>query len=237
MPGTCDRYSSRVVSRPAKPRCQPSIIASEKAHPHAVAQVPSVSIRHESRCATTVPTPRRRAAIRIAGTRSPAGVDVPVAEDRCGAGPRGEALQADIAARVDAQVQPRQDERGRHQDSPDRDGKLSRRPTLTIDQPIDRPANRRTNADRSTLPMPRRGSASTMCSSRGAAVRVQGARHVGAQRVQRRRSAAVAHHDRGDHPLAQPVVGKPEHRAVRDGGMGAQRGLDGLRQHGQARRC
>ena len=68
MPGTCDRYSSRVVSRPAKPRCQPSIIASEKAHPQAVAQVPSVSNRHESRCATAGPHTTAATAISTAGS-------------------------------------------------------------------------------------------------------------------------------------------------------------------------
>ena len=67
MPGACDRYSSRVVNRPAKPRCQPSIIASEKAHPQAVAQVPSVSNRHESRCATAGPHTTAATAMRSAG--------------------------------------------------------------------------------------------------------------------------------------------------------------------------
>ena len=42
-----------------------------------------------------------------------------------------------------------------------------------------------------------------------------------------------AHHDRGDHPLAQPLVGDSEHRAVGYRGMGAQRRLDRLRQHRQ----
>ena len=85
--------------------------------------------------------------------------------------------------------------------------------------------------------MPRRGSASTMCNSRGAAV-------ASRVRVTWARSASSvggeqpsAHHDRGDHPLAQPVVGKTEDRAVADGGMGAQRGLDRLRQHGQPARA
>ena len=43
MVGTWRRYSWRAVSRPAKPRCQPSIIASENAHTQEVAHVVSVS--------------------------------------------------------------------------------------------------------------------------------------------------------------------------------------------------
>ena len=72
-----------------------------------------------------------------------------------------------------------------------------------------------------------------MCSSRGAAVASSVRVTTRAQRVQRRWGAAVGHHNRGDHPLTQPVVGKSEHRAVADGRVGAQRGLDGLGQHGQ----
>ncbi|CKT16361.1 Uncharacterised protein [Mycobacterium tuberculosis] len=67
MPGTCHRYSSRVVNRPAKPRCQPSIIASENAQAAAVAQVLSVSTRQGSRCATTGPHATTATAVRTAG--------------------------------------------------------------------------------------------------------------------------------------------------------------------------
>ena len=62
MVGTCCRYSCRAANRPAKPRCHPSIIASENAHAQEVAQVASVSARHGIRCArsgphNTAPTP------------------------------------------------------------------------------------------------------------------------------------------------------------------------------------
>src|SRR5437588_4850571 len=64
MLDTCGRYSSLSVNRPAKPRCQPSIIASANAHAQEVAQVTSVSTRHRSRRArlgphTTAINPRR----------------------------------------------------------------------------------------------------------------------------------------------------------------------------------
>ena len=52
---TCRRYSWRATSRPANPTCQPSIIASENAHPHDVAQVTSVRIRHDNRCTRVGP--------------------------------------------------------------------------------------------------------------------------------------------------------------------------------------
>src|SRR5271156_5468485 len=62
--GTWRRYSWRAVSRPAKPSCQPSIIASANAHPHDVAQVTSVRTRHDNRCARL--GPHSTAAIPIA---------------------------------------------------------------------------------------------------------------------------------------------------------------------------
>ena len=65
--GTWRRYSWRAVSRPAKPRCQPSIIASENAHAHDVAHVASVRARHGSRCATVGPHSTAATPIRIAG--------------------------------------------------------------------------------------------------------------------------------------------------------------------------
>ena len=55
MPGTCAKYSFLSVNRPAKPRCQPSIIASENAHAQDVTQAIRGSDRHESRCATMGP--------------------------------------------------------------------------------------------------------------------------------------------------------------------------------------
>ena len=66
--GTWRRYSWRAVSRPAKPRCQPSIIASENAHAHAVAQVTHGTQRHGSRCATAWPHSTAAAPITMAGT-------------------------------------------------------------------------------------------------------------------------------------------------------------------------
>ena len=69
---------------------------------------------------------------------------------------------------------------------------------------------RATSRLRSTLPMPRRGSSSTMCTSLGAAVEVQrrltwvrNSASVGA------REAVGRHHGRG-HPFAQPLVGYTE---------------------------
>ncbi|VAZ58654.1 hypothetical protein LAUMK22_00442 [Mycobacterium kansasii] len=66
IPGTSDKYSSLVVNRPAKPCCQPSIIASENAQAQLVAQLPRVSSRHESRCVTTGPHATTASAITIA---------------------------------------------------------------------------------------------------------------------------------------------------------------------------
>ena len=68
MVGTWRRYSWRAVSRPAKPRCQPSIIASENAQAHEVAQVVRVSARHGSRWATVGPHSTAQAPMAIAGT-------------------------------------------------------------------------------------------------------------------------------------------------------------------------
>ena len=81
--------------------------------------------------------------------------------------------------------------------------------------------------------MPRIGKASTMCSSRGAAVSIQCARDVGPQRVECGCGGPAGQHHGGDHPLAQPLVGQSEHRAVGHRGMGPQRGFDRLRQHRQ----
>src|ERR1700676_4342210 len=53
--GTWFRYSFSEVNRPAKPRCQPSIIASENAHAHEVAQAVSVNAPHGNRCASVGP--------------------------------------------------------------------------------------------------------------------------------------------------------------------------------------
>ncbi len=71
------------TSRPAKPRRQPSIIASENAQPqHAVTQVVATArARHGSRCATDCPTkngghPR----MTIAGTGAPPDVGIPPTE-------------------------------------------------------------------------------------------------------------------------------------------------------------
>ena len=47
----------------------------------------------------------------------------------------------------------------------------------------------------------------------------------------------IGHHDGSDHPLTQPLVGEPEHRAVGHRRVGPQRGLHGLRQHGQPARA
>ena len=53
--GTCRRYSWRAVSRPANPRRQPSTMANENAHAHAVAHVAQGRKRHGSRCAIACP--------------------------------------------------------------------------------------------------------------------------------------------------------------------------------------
>ncbi len=66
--GTWRRYSWRAVSRPAKPRCQPSIIASENAHTQDVAHVANVSARHGSRCAMDGPHSTAAMPMTIAGT-------------------------------------------------------------------------------------------------------------------------------------------------------------------------
>ena len=72
-----------------------------------------------------------------------------------------------------------------------------------------------------------------MCSSRGAAVAssvrdtwARSTSSVGGSQPSLTTTAATT-------ALAQPLVGKSEDRAIADGGMGAQRGLDRLRQHGQ----
>ena len=54
--------------RPAKPRCQPSIIASENAHAHAVAHVTQGTARHGSRWATAGPHSTAATPMTIAGT-------------------------------------------------------------------------------------------------------------------------------------------------------------------------
>ncbi|CDQ47056.1 hypothetical protein BN1047_04974 [Mycolicibacterium neoaurum] len=55
MLGTWRRYSWRAVRRPAKPRSQPSIMASENAHSAEVPQAAATSARHGSRAATAGP--------------------------------------------------------------------------------------------------------------------------------------------------------------------------------------
>ena len=65
--GTWRRYSWRAVSRPAKPRCQPSIIASANAHDNDVAHTVNVSDRQDSRLAIEAPHTTAAAPIRIAG--------------------------------------------------------------------------------------------------------------------------------------------------------------------------
>ena len=66
--GTWRRYSCLEVSRPAKPRCQPSIMASAKAQANDVAHTVNVSARHDSRWATEVPHTTAAVPIRMAGT-------------------------------------------------------------------------------------------------------------------------------------------------------------------------
>ncbi len=66
--GTWRRYSFGAVRRPAKPRCQPSIMASENAQAHAVAQVTHGSARHGSRPATACPHSTAAMPMTIAGT-------------------------------------------------------------------------------------------------------------------------------------------------------------------------
>ena len=68
MVGTWRRYSCCAVRRAAKPRCQPSIIASENAHAHAVAQVTHGSARHGRRNATACPHSTAATPMTIAGT-------------------------------------------------------------------------------------------------------------------------------------------------------------------------
>src|SRR6185437_16844760 len=65
-PGTWRRYSCFTVNRPANPRCQPSIIASENAHAHDVAHAANTKARHGSRCATVGPHITAAMPIRIA---------------------------------------------------------------------------------------------------------------------------------------------------------------------------
>ena len=66
--GTWRRYSWRAVSLPANPRCQPSIMASEKAHAQAVAHVTHGSARHGSRRAIAWPHRIAATPMTIAGT-------------------------------------------------------------------------------------------------------------------------------------------------------------------------
>ena len=118
--GTWRRYSWRAVSRPAKPRCQPSIMASENAHAHDVAHVVSVSARHGSRCATVGPHSTAATPIRIAGT-----VPHPTwafHHPKIGAVPAkaAEPLGCRVdQRRDDAQMQVRNHERRHHQDDGD----------------------------------------------------------------------------------------------------------------------
>ena len=65
--GTWRRYSFFVSRRCAKPRCQPSIIASAKAHAHDVAQVTQGTARQGRRCATAGPHSAAPTPIRMAG--------------------------------------------------------------------------------------------------------------------------------------------------------------------------
>src|SRR3569623_578570 len=66
--GTWFWYSWRAVSRPAKPRCQPSIIARARAHSIDVAHTVSVNDRQGSRRASDAPQTTAAAPMRIAGT-------------------------------------------------------------------------------------------------------------------------------------------------------------------------
>ena len=65
--GTWRRYSLVVSRRRAKPRAQPSIIASEKAHAHDVAHATHGMARHGSRWATDGPHSATPRPIAIAG--------------------------------------------------------------------------------------------------------------------------------------------------------------------------
>ena len=109
--GTWRRYSWRGVSRSAKPRCQPSIIASENAHAHAVAQVTHGSARHGSRCATAGPHSTAATPMTIGRDGAPADVGVPPAEDRRRVGEIVDLLRRAVDQRGDdAEVQVRHDE-------------------------------------------------------------------------------------------------------------------------------
>src|SRR4051794_13716188 len=68
MVGTWRRYSCCAVRRWAKPPFQPSIMASENAHAHAVAQVTHGSARHRRRSATDCPQRTAAMPMTIAGT-------------------------------------------------------------------------------------------------------------------------------------------------------------------------
>ena len=174
MPPTCDRYSSRVVNRPAKPRCQPSIIASANAHAQAVAQLPSVSVRHERRCATECPHTTAATATRMAGavpqpawtSQSPKIGEAPACVPNRSRPMSSRGLTPQFIRGNTTAAATRTAPAAR----PTTPGAQPSRSTSLLIGLIAVPANRRTNALRSTLPMPRRGSASTTCSSRGAAV-------------------------------------------------------------------
>ena len=131
MVGTWRRYSWRAVSRPAKPRCQPSIMASENAHAHDVAHVVNVRTRHGNRCATAGPHSTAATPMRIAGSGAPPDVGVPPAEDRRGVGEVAESCGVWLdQRRDDAQVQVRNHERRHHQD--DGDGDRHRLPATDL---------------------------------------------------------------------------------------------------------
>ena len=66
--GTWRRYSCLEVSRPANPRCQPSIMANANAQANEVAHTVRVRARQDSRWATDTPHTTVAAPIRIAGT-------------------------------------------------------------------------------------------------------------------------------------------------------------------------
>ena len=120
--GTWRRYSCRAVSRPAKPRCQPSIMASENAHPHAVAHVTQGTARHGSRRATARPHSTAATPMAIAGS-----VPQPTCafhQPKIGAVCANDAIRAGvllIKRRDDAQVQVGHHEGGDHQHHRERD--------------------------------------------------------------------------------------------------------------------
>ena len=199
-----------------------------------MAQAVSGSARHGSRCATRRSPHHREHPDQHRERRAPPDVECPTSRKsvRCRLIGGCVPATARISGVTDAQVQVRNHERGRHE----HDGNGHRHrlaadlhaPSLwlpakpefrtshralsrnSVSRTASGQLNRSASARRSTLPIPRTGSSSTRCSSRGAAVASSDASDVLAQLRQRRRR-----HPPTPAPPRRPPAGPAGRRARR----------------------